>query len=257
VTVTGSLERLFGWILVLSLACLAVAYFLKDRLPDPDGYDLDQLVEPRQRPTRSRPFTTEVNGEDYVIEPKFEYELNGVIVSYHDADSFSDIWHHDRWRDFLNLRDLCVIWGENVASGVYLDMSFRNDSWTCWFSWPDAATGRRFDAQEISNNHLLADSDEVKQALMSAEPGDHIWLKGVLASYRNSSNRFFRGTSVTRSDTGNGACETIYVDELRVVAKANPRMRKLYEIAKWSALVSLIGFVIMFALAPVRRSRYA
>lgn len=254
-TMINLLERAFGWLLLASLASLLTTYILKDSLPDPDGYDLERLEEPRQRPTSSRPFTTEVNGEEYRIEPRFEYELNGVVVSYHDAASFADIWHHDRWRDFLNLRDLCVIWGENVASGVYRDMEFRNDSWTCWFAWPDAATGRRFDFKGISNNHLLTDDEQTKRTLMEAAPGDHVWIKGVLASYSNPSNDFYRGTSVTRSDRGNGACETIYVEDMRIIAKANEGIRKLHSFARWATGISFVGFIVMFAVAPVKRSR--
>jgi hypothetical protein len=80
-----------------------------------------------------------------------------MVVSYHDADSFLDIWHHKRWLDFLNERDLCVIWGRNVESGVYKAMKFSNDSWTCWASWPDSATGQKFQMNAFSNNHILVD----------------------------------------------------------------------------------------------------
>jgi hypothetical protein len=48
---------------------------------------------------------------------------------------------------------------------------------------------------------------------MASEPGDHIRLKGVLAKYANKDSGFNRGTSITREDTGNGACETIYLNE--------------------------------------------
>ena len=40
-------------------------------------------------------------------------------------------------------------------------------------------------------------------------------MRGWLAGYSNDDG-FRRGTSTTRDDTGNGACETIYVDEFQI-----------------------------------------
>jgi hypothetical protein len=70
------------------------------------------------------------------------------------------------------VHDVCVIRGDNVRTGVYLNMKFSNDSWTCWANWADEATGKRFDMTALSNNHLLMDDVTVKKALMSAETGD-------------------------------------------------------------------------------------
>ena len=228
-------------------------YFYKDFLPAPTFYDSYYLQEPRQELTTTGSFTTKVNGQQYIIEPKYDYELYGVIVSYHDADALRDIWHHDKWKDFINLRDLCLIWGDNVSSGVYLDMDFSNDSWTCWAYWPDRETGKRFNMTQLSNNHLLVDNAEVKQTLMTAERGDHVRLKGMLATYRNPANNFERGTSTVRTDTGNGACETIYVNEFEIIHRANSSVRLFYQSAKWLTIISFIAFSVMFVVAPVRK----
>lgn len=250
-------ERLFKWLFMLSLSTMGITAFYKNELPDPSYYDLNHLEAPRQTRIPEQAFITRVNGQEYTIQPEFSYELDGVVVSYHDSNDFSDIWHHKRWKDFINLRDLCVIWGGNVESGVYKSMTFNNDSWTCWASWPDNAIGALFRMNALSNNHLLTDSDDVKSVLMSAEPGDHIRLKGVLASYSNKANGFQRGTSIVRDDTGNGACETIYLDDFKIIKKANRKSRRLYDLSKWLAIVAGIGFLIMFAITPVRnKHRY-
>jgi hypothetical protein len=249
------LETLFKRIFQLSVLLLAGLYVYKDKMPDPSYYDAGMLGEPLQEATSEPVFTTEVNGQHYTVTPKFSYQLDGVVVSLHDADQLNDIWHHGRWQDFLNLRDLCVIWGENVQSAVYHRIEFHNDSWTCWVSWQDQETGRQFKMNALSNNHLLADKDTVKAALMKAEPGDHIRVRGLLAEYANPANGFHRGTSITREDTGNGACETIYVDEFTIVNKANRKLRRLYTLAKWLVLGSGIGFLLMLPIAPVRLTR--
>lgn len=250
------LQKIFRVLFVLGLLAAILLYFFKDTMPSATFYELDSLGDPQQQPTRQSGFETRVNGESYLIDPKFDYRLDGVVVSYHDADDFSDIWHHGNWRDFINLRDLCVVWGSNVETGVYRQMDFHNDSWTCWFSWPNREIGERFQKTQLSNNHLLIDDEALKQQLMQAEPGDQIRLTGMLAEYRNPANGFFRSTSTTRNDTGNGACETIYVTDFEIVRKANPNLRLSYSIAKWTAVLSLIGIAILFFVSPYR-GRYA
>lgn len=249
------LARLLGAVFLLSLLVVAATWSGRDALPPPDTYDLASLVAPRQQATDRRPFEVEAGDQRYLIEPVADYVLEGVVVSYHDADSLADIWHHGSWQDFLNVRDLCVIWGGNVRGAVYRDMEFRNDSWTCWAYWPDAQTGARFRMNELSNNHLLTDDPRVKRALMAARPGDQVRLAGVLARYRNPANGFARGTSLTRDDTGNGACETIYVTDFEVIAEANAGVRKLHSAARWIAGLSLAGFLVAFVAAPVRAIR--
>ena len=136
---------------------------------------------------------------------------------------------------------------------MYLDMKFSNDSWTCWAYWPDQATKNRFDMTALSNNHLLVDDVVVKKALMSAEFGDYIHFKGILASYSNPANHFSRGTSTTRTDTGNGACETVYLHEFEVINKANTGIRSLYQLAKWLTILALVGYIFVFINEPISK----
>jgi len=249
---TVTLETLFRWLLTSALISLMIAAMFRDRLPVPSWYRLSELGEPVQRATEKEAFTVRVDKEQYRVQPRFNYDLQGVVVSYHDADAFSDIWHHNLWKDFLNVRDICVVWGDNVASGVYRDVEFSNDSWTCWVRWPDQATGARFRLNQISNNHLLVDRPEVRKAVMSARPGDRIHLKGYLADYRNLRDGFWRRTSTTREDTGNGACEVVYVERFDVVSAANSGMRGLYQVSKWLALLAFPGSLFFFVTAPPR-----
>jgi hypothetical protein len=247
------IEQFFKWLLLSSILVMAIAYLQKDKLPDVSFYDVGELQDPLQHAINEKPFATVVNDIAYAIAPKYDYELNGVVVSYHNADDISDIWHHRVWKDFLNTRDLCVVWGSNIASGVYLDAAFHNDSWTCWAYWPDYSTRDRFRMNQLSNNHLLADDPYINRLIMEAEVGDQVRFQGRLAGYKNLETGAYRGTSTTRTDTGNGACETVYVEDFEIVRKANPGWRNLYGAAKYLALISLVGFVVMLFLAPVRK----
>lgn len=254
-TISAALERLFKYLFILCACVAGISYVYKDDWPRPDYYDQSLLEPPLQTETDREPFSIEANGLQYTVKPKFDYELYGVVVSYSNADGFTNIWHHKRWKDFINVRDLCVIWGGNVESGVYKNMKFDSDSWTCWAYWPDQETGAAFKMNALSNNHIVADNDALKEKLMQAEPGDLIRFSGVLAEYVNHASGFTRGTSTTRNDTGQGACETVYVDEFEIVKKANPGLRQLTRTFSWLALLAFLGFIVCFMFSPPK-SRY-
>lgn len=245
------LERLFKWLFIASLAAMALAWWQRDSLPEPDFYTRAIEEEPRQRETEKPTFSARAGDQRYDIKPLYDYELDGMVVSMNHAGSWVDIYHED-WADFLNLKDICVVWGDNVTSAVYRDMEFANTAWTCWASWPDGEVGRRFKAHQLSNNHLLADAPDVQSAIMAARPGDQVRLRGYLAEYRNPANGFFRGTSTNRTDRGNGACETVYVERFAVVREANSGWRTLFALSQWLVPLSLVGYLVLLGVAPVR-----
>ncbi len=86
-------------------------------------------------------------------------------------------------------------------------------------------------------------------SLLCAEIDDVVHFKGVLADYKNEGTGALRQTSITRNDTGNGACEVVYLDEFNIVKKANPGLRYFYQWMKWVAILSCVGFLIMCATA--------
>lgn len=231
---------------------MTITYFFKDKLPDPVYYDIDILQAPTQTNTVREPFSIEVNHQHYTIIPKFDYDLTGVVVSYSNANGFTDIWHYDDWKDFINVRDLCVIWGANVSTGVYKKLDFSSDTWTCWFSWQDQATGKLFTWSALSNNHLLTENNQIKKQLMAAEIGDVVHFNGVLADYTNTDTRGWRKTSVIRKDTGNGACEVVYLEAFDIIKKAHPKLRHFFTLMKWVAIFSFVAWICMFMITPFK-----
>jgi hypothetical protein len=77
--------------------------------------------------------------------------------------------------------------------------------------------------------------------------GDQIRIKGYLSSYTNDSGST-RGTSTTRTDTGNGACETIYVEQFKIVEAATSYWR----ISMWTSLALLLAGLLIHFAKPYR-----
>lgn len=235
-------------LMLVSLALLGASLWLREALPPPDALDESLLQEPLQTPIVKPPFQTDVGGITYTVKPLYRYELTGLVVSGHDAGSWRDILHRD-WQDKLNVADLCVVWGVNAKRGSYRGIEFWNGQFTCNWQTSSSELFAAFDQTAISNNHLLTDSPALARAIRSARVGDQIELRGMLSEYsHNHGFAFHRGTSITRTDSGNGACETIYVDDFRIIRSGGGIWRSM----SWIAAVMMILSVIAWLSQPPR-----
>lgn len=223
------------------LACfllLPLSCWYADEL-DPDLEVLASLAkEPQQTETAAAPFVVEQAGVPYRIEPVQDYALQGLVVSmrHHDGDRML----HRLWNDHLNVADLCVVWGSNADVSRLRQFEFESGQFTCFFRTRDDEAWRRFRPDQLSNNHLLTDDAGLRERIEDVRIGDQVRLRGYLARYGNTSG-FHRGTSTTRDDTGNGACETIYVTDFQIMSSMDSIWRSLVPLSWLGMLISGVG----------------
>lgn len=244
---TGRAIYIFARIgLYISIGLLIASFVQKNSLPAKEAISSELYQEPIQHRTSRAALTIEAGGHEYEVKPLYRYELNGLVVSQHDASAWWD-YYHRKWGDALNLKDVCVIWGDNLEDETYRRMRFRNGSWTCYVS-VNATTADKdwsqFNLAALSNNHLLSDNSQINQRLRSVHVGDQIHLKGYLASYSRKNSNFNRGTSTTRTDQGDGACETIYLTDFKILKKANISWWRIYKFSK--LLVGAFFILLIF-----------
>jgi hypothetical protein len=225
------LKNIATVVLLAGLILLGLSFYMKDRLPPREEICRELYQWPKQTKSTARQFKLDKGGKIYVIIPIYDYELYGLVVSYYDSTGWWDITHKFLWKDRLNVKDICVVYAQNVITGIYRDMKFKSGSWPCWAKSKNRQAAIRFDEACLSNNHLLSEKKHVTKAIMNAEKGDQVYLRGYLASYSHSMGQFFRSTSTTRSDTGDGACETIYVDDFQILKKSNRLWRLLFTLS--------------------------
>ena len=231
-------------ILLAGVVLLIVSHVMKNKLPDSRDIVAELQQEPIQIETDEQPFQLKKEDRVYTITPRYEYELYGLVVSLHHAGNWLD-YAHERWGDTLNIKDLCVLWGGNVKNNLYHKFKFTSADWTCNFRTDNQAAWEAFRQDELSNNHILVDEKQLKRAIMSVRRGDQIYIKGFLAEYAHDGG-FKRGTSTTRTDRGNGACETIFVTEVRILKRANLFWNYLNLCMKYVIVLSLVLLVISF-----------
>ncbi len=246
-----NLKQIAKFVLAGSAVIFVASMFLRNRLPDKSRLLPELLQDPVQTDADlPGPFDVTRKNVTYTVTPMFNYELWGMIVSYHHASSFMDI-SHEQWKDFVNVKDLCVIWGKNASTGVYGKMRFKNRDFTCFYTYPDEATGKVFSENCLSNNHILPADPIVSGTVMRARKGDQIHLKGYLCSYGIKDSPYKRMTSTTRTDRGNGACETVFVSEFDILRAANGDWHMLNKVSLVLMVVCL-GYLVFGGGAPRR-----
>ncbi|GHU15883.1 hypothetical protein FACS189441_8020 [Betaproteobacteria bacterium] len=224
------------------LILLVSGIYKGDALPSSDKL-LPQLADdPIQAVTDRPPFDTTVNKITYHINPLYRYELYGLVVSKHDTHGFMDSAHKE-WGDHINTTDLCVIWGRNAFSGIYQQLRFSSGQWTCYVESSDSETWEKFSGEHLSNNHLLADQRDISRKLKQVQVGDQIYFKGYLVEYSHDS--FHRGTSIVRTDSGDDACETVYIKSFSILRHNFNYWRALRWISIFMLLISILAWFFM------------
>lgn len=232
-------------LIIVSFAWLLVSFWNRNELPGNIEFVPELQHEPLQTATTRQPFEVEFNGVNYTVAPEFAYDITGMIVSYRHHDGNSRM--HSRANDHLNMLDVCVIWGDNPANDRLHKISFWNGIFTCNVKTRDQQAWDAFDMNQLSNNHLISDDDFIRTQVRKIRVGDQIRIKGYLSSYANDSGNT-RGTSTTRTDTGDGACETIFVEQFKIVEAAVSYWR----ISMWGSLALLLFGLVIHFLRPYR-----
>jgi hypothetical protein len=234
------MQRANNVLVVASFAWLIVSFWNRNELPGNIDYVAGALTEPRQSTTSKKSFSVAFNGVDYLVEPEFEYDITGMIVSYRHHDNNSRM--HRLANDHLNMLDVCVVWGDNTTTAQLEKLNFWNGIFTCNVETRDQAAWDSFDMNQLSNNHLISSDEDVRDRVQDIRIGDQIRIRGHLAGY-SSPGVGKRGTSTTRTDTGDGACETIFVERFDIVRAATSYWR----ISMYASLfVLLIGMALHF-----------
>ena len=235
--------------LIGSSVLWAIGFWYMGKLPSHFASN-DQLQrEPRQTPTIKKPFSTKINGQSYQIDPVFDYEIWGLVVADHDSNSWKDLVHV-AGNDFLNTKDICVIWGANILNPNLTKMSFMHGAWTCYVSTPSLDVWQAFRINQLSNNHLIPENPEIQKLISNSNIGDEIHISGQLVNYSINGGPP-RKTSVIRTDIENGACEIVYVTNFETMVKNNQISIRFANIFKFLSFFFLIAVLTSFLLLPL------
>ena len=220
----------------------------------PDNLPLSKALskEPQQSLINQPLQSVTYNNLNFTVQPKFRYKLAGLVVSkrVHQADYKGSL--HGLSEDYLNVADLCVVWGENANPDILKHFKFSNGQFTCNYHTRHNQAWQAFNPNQLSNNHVLATHEPVRKILSEAEIGDQIMIEGYSADYTNPKG-YKRQTSVVRTDTGNGACETIWVEKASIIGT----MQSPWRISLWMSLIGFVFFLGLYIRQPIQHQNYS
>jgi hypothetical protein len=144
----------------------------------------------------------------YILLEKAEFSLKARVLGkerYHTEENAGLVPY-----------DLVFGWGpmsdERNLANIEISQHSRFYHWyTEKFPIP-----RREIEKNSANMHLIPASWDVMDIIGEIRVGNIVRLKGKLVDFINKKGKIWR-TSLSRKDTGSGACEIIYTEELEIL----------------------------------------
>ena len=167
------MNKILKYIIISSIILCLCSYILIDEKVDVNDIDPASLAEPVQRNLENAEARTlSYAGSDYEIRPRAEYILSGLVVSENDFDDELNI---DYDSESINSKDVGIIWGSNLESNDYHKVKFKSDAWFLY--WRYSGPNIKFNKNEVSNTHLVASSQEIKDQIHDFLKFNERWLK--------------------------------------------------------------------------------
>ena len=147
---------------------------------------------------------------DFSITSLADFSLTARVLSRTD-------YHFDR-AAVLSPTDLAFGWGRMSDSAVLAKLDIWQAHRWYFYHWSTGAPPIPRDEiiRSSANMHMLPADDTVRWELKQVRPGDIVHLEGQLIEAHGANGGVWR-SSMTRDDTGDGACEVVYVRSLVVM----------------------------------------
>ncbi len=237
-------------IVLLGVAWLYASYKTKGM---PFVRDIHESLyeEPEQEEVSIENFQFRFDEKEYVAQPLSEYSINGLVVSHSDISNMLDGYRNNR---SIDLKDLCLTWGDNLKSSAFRKIKFWNKASTCFYEFGEYKKYQKnFDGNKISNNHLVTDRDYLIKKINRVKPGDQVRISGYLVNYfpKGASERLAE-SSTSRTDSGDIASEIIYVEMFHIIEPGKETWTTVSSVLKklfyFFILIEIVFLCVAFQL---------
>ena len=203
--------------------------------------------EPEQDEASKENFTFEYAKKEYVAQPLYDYSINGLVVSNSDISNMLDNYRVGRE---INLKDLCIIWGDNLKHRAFRKMKFWNKDSICFYEFGEYKKyEKNFDGSKLSNNHLVSDRDYLIKKINRVKAGDQVQISGHLVNYfPKGASEKLNESSISRTDSGDSASEIIYVERFHIIEPGKQTWSTLNSVFKklfFFLIIVEIGFLFV------------
>jgi hypothetical protein len=195
-----------GLLLVLLLGALCQGWLLWQlrAVHPPDG--VLAPADPVQTDLDAQPPV--VHGR-WLLKPRARYDITARILSRED-------YHFDAIADLVP-EDLALGWGpmsdNRILQAFEITQDYRFYFWRPRHGLP---LPREVVIEHSANTHVIPSDAFVRSQLRKLRVGQVVHLSGWLVDGARNDGRTTFHTSMTRTDTGPGACEIMLVQEVEI-----------------------------------------
>jgi hypothetical protein len=168
----------------------------------------DGIVAPEDPLQTEAEDTTPVRVGRWLLTPRADYDITARILS-------SENYHFDRLADLIP-EDLALGWGPMSDNRILADFDITQS--VRFYTWrPRAALPitRESVISHSANTHVIPADARIRAQLQALRVGDVARLTGVLVDGKRDDGAWIR-TSLTRLDSGPGACEIMLVQSVEL-----------------------------------------
>lgn len=178
-------------------------------IPIPRLYEPEQLNLPPE-------YKLQFNGEREIkdsnvfIHAQAFYKIHGRIISI--------MPYYMGVSGILSPMDIGIVWGELVKKENYSQISCYQSGRVLYYKPKDRSLyDLDYIKKHTANMHIIPADKNVELGLKRIKKEDEIYMEGYLVnieSYKDGKLKMYWNTSMSRDDTGMGACELMYVTRL-------------------------------------------
>jgi hypothetical protein len=179
------------------------AYHHYSHRPVVHGPGVIAAQDPIQEDTNQTSFN--LNG--YAIMPLESFEIEARVLA---AEHYSVGREAD-----LSPVDLAVGWGRMSDSAVLKDVEISQSGRFYYWHTNHFPIPREEIETHSANMHMIPADSQIEKQLKSLREGQLVSIKGELVEVKAPDGWHWK-SSLTRNDTGQGACELVYVKEILI-----------------------------------------
>lgn len=111
--------------------------------------------------------------------------------------------------------DFALGWGPMSSNTLLNQMTITQSGRFYWLRWQQLDVPEKVVMHHSANTHIIPADKYVAREIDAMRAGQVVELEGYLVNV--SASNWYWNTSLTRTDTGAGACELFWVERARVV----------------------------------------
>ncbi|MBK7974181.1 MAG: hypothetical protein IPK07_13180 [Deltaproteobacteria bacterium] len=177
-----------------------------------DRAPIDIAGEPHQEEVNDRePIQWRHENDVVTIKPLARYRIAGRVVGTSR--------YRFGWQGALVPWDVGLVWGKMTSDEVLEHIHFQQSGRFLHYLYSaKLPVDEGYVINHAANNHWIPASQNVRRAIGQLDEGDLLEAEGYLVRAERAGGGDW-SSSLTRSDTGDGACELMYVTRLKVGAR--------------------------------------